>query len=253
MASTDPSTSPLTMMFSSLNEPMAMRRPDLVERHVLLGHNALHAGQLFAFVGDFACRAVVVHDVERVAGLRRAVQSEHLHGRRGTCRFDLLAVLVEHGLHAAGVGSREDHVADAERAALHQDRRHVAAALVERRLDDRSLRLFVGVGFQVEHLGLQQHLFEQLVEVQALLGRNLLVLVFAAPRLHEVVHLRELLLDVVGVGVGFVDLVDGENHRHACGLRVVDRLDGLRHDAVVGRDDDDGQRPSRRLRGRAWP
>ena len=207
---------------------------------MLLGHNALHAGQLFAFVGDFACRAVVVHDVERVAGLRRAVQSEHLYGRRGTCRFDLLAVLVEHGLHAAGVGSREDHVAHAERAALHQDRRHVAAALVERRLDDRSLRLFVGVGFQVEHLGLQQHLFEQLVEVQTLLGRNLLVLVFAAPRLHEVVHLRELLLDVVGVGVGFVDLVDGENHRHACGLRVVDRLDGLRHDAVVGRDDDDG-------------
>ena len=45
---------------------------------------------------------------------------------------------------------------------------------------------------------------------------------------------------MVGIGVGFVDLVDGENHRHACGLRVVDRLDGLRHDAVVGRNDDDG-------------
>ena len=207
---------------------------------MLLGHDALHAGQLFALVGDFARRAVVVHDVERVAGLRGAVQTEHLHGRRGTCRLHLLAVLVEHRLHAARVGSREDHVADAERTALHQDRRDVAAALVERRFDDRTLRLLVGIGFQVEHLGFQQHFFEQFVEVDALLGRNLLVLVFAAPRLHEVVHLRELFLDVVGVGVGFVDLVDGEYHRHAGGLRVVDRLDGLRHDVVVGCDDDDG-------------
>ena len=213
---------------------------DLVERHVLLGHDALHAGQLFALVGDLARRAVVVHDVERVAGLRGAVQAQHLYGCRGTCRFHLFAVLVEHGFHAARVGSREDHVADAERSALHQDRRNIAAALVERRLDHRTLRLLVGIGFQVEHLGFQQHLFEQFVEVDALFGRDLLVLVFTAPRLHEVVHLRELLLDVVRVGVGFVDLVDGEDHRYAGGLRVVDRLDGLRHDAVVGRDDDDG-------------
>ena len=45
---------------------------------------------------------------------------------------------------------------------------------------------------------------------------------------------------MVGVGVRFVDLVDGEDHRYACGLRMVDRLDRLRHHVVVGRHDDDG-------------
>ena len=206
---------------------------------MLLGHDALHALQLLAFVGDFACRAVVLHHVERIAGLRCAVQSQHLYRRRGAGGIDLLAVLVEHGLHAARVGARQDHVAHVERTALHEDRRDVPAALVERRFDDRALRLLVGVGLQVEHLGFEQHLFEQFVEVKALLGRNLLILVFTAPRLHQIVHLRELLLDVVGVGVGLVDLVDGEDHRHACGLRMVDGLDRLRHDAVVGRHDDD--------------
>ena len=44
---------------------------------------------------------------------------------------------------------------------------------------------------------------------------------------------------MVGVGLRLVDLVDGEDHRHAGGLRVVDRLDRLRHHAVVGRHDDD--------------
>ena len=78
---------------------------DLVERHVLLGHDALHALQLLALVGDFARRAVVVHHVERIARLRSAVETQHLHRGRGTRLGDLLAVLVEHRLHAAREGA----------------------------------------------------------------------------------------------------------------------------------------------------
>ena len=37
-----------------------------------------------------------------------------------------------------------------------------------------------------------------------------------------------------------VDLVDGDDDRHLGGARVGDRLLRLRHDAVVGRDDEDG-------------
>ena len=50
----------------------------------------------------------------------------------------------------------------------------------------------------------------------------------------------ELLPGLVEVGVGQVDLVDGDDERHAGGLGVVDGFLGLRHDAVVGGDDDDG-------------
>ena len=48
---------------------------------------------------------------------------------------------------------------------------------------------------------------------------------------------------LVDVGVLSVDLVDRHDDRHLGRLRVIDRLDGLRHDAVVGghhQDDDVG-------------
>src|SRR5207248_6073828 len=54
----------------------------------------------------------------------------------------------------------------------------------------------------------------------------------------EVVELPARLGDV---GAGQVHLVDGDDQRHAGGAGVVDGLLGLRHDAVVGGHDDDGQ------------
>ena len=50
----------------------------------------------------------------------------------------------------------------------------------------------------------------------------------------------QLVADPVGLGALLVDLVDRDQDRHVGGAGVVDRLLGLRHDAVVGGDDDDG-------------
>ena len=55
---------------------------------------------------------------------------------------------------------------------------------------------------------------------------------------HQVV-LGELLADLGRVGALDVDLVDRDDDRHVGRLGVVERLDGLRHDAVVGRDHED--------------
>ena len=52
-------------------------------------------------------------------------------------------------------------------------------------------------------------------------------------------RLRHLGADAVGLRALLVDLVDRDEDRHAGRLRVVDRLAGLRHHAVVGRDHDD--------------
>ncbi len=49
--------------------------------------------------------------------------------------------------------------------------------------------------------------------------------------------LQQVLLDLGNVGRGQVDLVDRHHQRHAGVLGVADRLDGLRHHLVVGRDD----------------
>ena len=61
----------------------------------------------------------------------------------------------------------------------------------------------------------------------------------AAVLLDQDVDVGQLLLHPVRVGVRLVDLVDGHDHRHAGRAHVVDRLLGLRHDAVVGGHHDD--------------
>ena len=48
--------------------------------------------------------------------------------------------------------------------------------------------------------------------------------------------LQKVSAHAVGLGVGFVDLVDGDDDRHLRRLGVVDRLYCLRHHAVVGGD-----------------
>ena len=61
----------------------------------------------------------------------------------------------------------------------------------------------------------------------------------AAPLLGLQAELRHLGAHAVGLGALLVDLVDRDEHRHLGGLRVVDRLAGLRLHAVVGRHHDD--------------
>ncbi len=61
----------------------------------------------------------------------------------------------------------------------------------------------------------------------------------AAPFLDKDAVLLELALDLVGIGVGLVDLVDGYDHRDSGGPGVVDRLPGLGHDRLVRGDDQD--------------
>ena len=57
--------------------------------------------------------------------------------------------------------------------------------------------------------------------------------------------------DAVGLRALLVDLVDGDDDRHVGSLGVVDRLVGLRLDAVVGGDDDHGDVGDAWRRGRA--
>ena len=140
----------------------------------------------------------------------------------------------------ASVGrAGDDGVARMQRAALHEHGCHRAAALVEVGLDDETGGQRIGVGAKLEHVGLQQDGLEQVVDVQLLLRRNVDEHVLSAPVLGDDAVLDELLAHAVGVGAGLVDLVDGHHDRHVSGLSVVDSLDGLRHDAVVGSDDQD--------------
>ena len=64
---------------------------------------------------------------------------------------------------------------------------------------------------------------------------------FAAPLLHLDAEFGELRADFVGIGFFTVALVDGDDEGNLSRLRVTDRLLGLRHDRVIGGDNDDGE------------
>ena len=100
--------------------------------------------------------------------------------------------------------------------------------------------LGVRVGLELLELGDDEDRVEQVVEALLGLGRDVDELGVAAPLRGLQAELRHLGAHAVGVGALLVDLVDRDDDRHVGGLGVVDRLVGLRHDAVVGGDDDHG-------------
>ena len=102
-------------------------------------------------------------------------------------------------------------------------------------------RLGARVRAQVERgVGDEQDPLEQVVEALLLLAPRRGELRRAAPLLGLEALGGELGLHAVGVRVGQVDLVDGDDDRHLGRARVRDRLARLRHDAVVGGDDEHG-------------
>ena len=50
--------------------------------------------------------------------------------------------------------------------------------------------------------------------------------------------LEKILLDLFGIGIRQIDLVDSDDDGNVGGARMVDRLYRLRHRTVVGRDDE---------------
>ena len=201
----------------------------------------LAAQALAALVREVAGAPLVLDDAAELAGRRRLVEAEDLDGLAGQRLLDALAEIVVERANAAPGVAGDDRVADLQRPALDEHRRDGAAADVEARLDDRAGRIGGRVGAQVElGVGDEQDPLEQVVEVLALLRRDPRDLHVAAPLLGLQPLGRELAEHAVGVRVGQVDLVDGDDDRHVGCAGVRDRLLRLRHHAVVGRDHEHG-------------
>ena len=126
----------------------------------------------------------------------------------------------------------------AECALVDEHRGDRAAADVEVRLEHDALRAALGVRSELLDIGDEEELLEQVVDAQVLQRGHLDDDRVAAPRFGHEALLGELLHDPRRIGVVAVDLVDRDDDRHPGGPRVVDRLDGLGHHAVVGRNDE---------------
>ena len=200
----------------------------------------LHAALLLdtglerTLVGQCASLALVLEHAELITGVGDGLQAQDLDGVGGTGLGDGVALGVEHGADAAIGEAGDQRVAHMQGTAGHEHGGNRAAALVELSLEDVARSEGVGVGLELEHVCLEQHGLEQVVDTDLLLGRDVDEHVLSAPLLGDDAVLGELLAHAVGVGARLIDLVDGDDDGYAGGLGVVDRLDGLGHDAVVG-------------------
>ena len=127
-----------------------------------------------------------------------------------------------------------------QRAVLHhQLGDHAAARLLlgfQARADGRA----VGVGLVFVQLGRDQQRFEQVVDALAGRGAGFARLRRRRPIRSGRCRWWKAADRCVDVRAGQVDLVHGHDDRHIRGPGVADRFLGLRHDAVVGGDDEHG-------------
>ncbi len=146
-------------------------------------------------------------------------------------------MLVEHRPDTAERLAGDDRVPDPQRSALDEDGGHRAAAAVQPAFDRHALGLDVGRGTHVQRrVGGEDDRLEQPVDVGAVAGGDVDEHGVTAVLLGDQPVLGELPAYLLRVRPLLVDLVDGDDDGHVGGLGVVERLDRLRLDTVVGGD-----------------
>ena len=194
----------------------------------------------FTLFGNLAGKTVIGDNHEVVSGAGDRGQTEDQCRSRRCCFFDVVAVLVEQGPNPSEGGSGNDRVADLERASMDEDSGNGATSTIEVCFDDEAFGILMRIGPQVERgIRGQNDGSEQVIETRTDLGRDVDEHRVAAVLFGHETIFGELTADLGRIGVGLVDLVDRDDDRHAGGLGVVQRLNSLRHDAVIGRDHED--------------
>jgi hypothetical protein len=193
---------------------------------------------MLAAAGDFAGDALLGHGEEDFPGFGRTGHADDFDGDGRSGFADFLAQVVRHDAHAAAFAANDEDIAEAKRSLTHQHGGNRAAMRIEVRFDDDAFGLRCGVGLELHQFGLKQDHFKQLVEIGALLGREFDEDVIAAEFLREDAVLHQLGANTLGIGGRQIDLVDGDEDGHAGFACVIDGLDRLRLDAVVGGNDE---------------
>ena len=207
-----------------------------------LGDGSVGLGLLLflALLHQLTSQLFIADGVKHSTGGGSFAKTGDLHGNAGAGLGKTGALVADHGTDTTHGSAGDDDVALLQRTVLHQQRCHRAATLIKASLDNSTLCHAVGVGLQLAHLGGKGQHLQQGLHAHTGLGGDGADDGVAAPLLAHETVLGQLLLDALGVGSGLIHLVDSNNDGDLSGLGVVDGLDGLGHDAVVGSNHQNG-------------
>ena len=208
-----------------------------LERGALRHEKLVGALCLKSLVAQLLRGALRFHDQEFVAAFGRPVNPRTLHRRRRPGLLDRFAPVVEEGFYLSAVVAADKWVADFQCAHLHNYGGGRPSAGFHLCFDDGAARSGRRRSFQFHHLGLQRHHLEQVIDSSALGCRDGTNNRFSSPIFRSKTALLQLFLHAIEVRTRKIHLVDGHHDLHMRrGLGVIDRFDGLRHEAVVGRN-----------------
>ena len=239
IASIEPCTSPLMTSGNSLRPEVLSCAHHLLER---AAHAGLPRGRLLALlagaiVGDLAGAGFGLDHGEAVAGFRRAVEAEHLdrHRRAGRDRrsrpvSEISARTRPHSAPATTMSPACSVPRCTSTVATGPRPRSSLASITV-----PSAGRF-GLALRSSTSACSAIMSSSLSRLVFFLAETSTSSDVAAERFDLDFVLQQFGAHALRLGVGLVDLVDGDDDRHLRRLGVVDRFDRLRHHAVIGGD-----------------
>src|SRR3984893_866250 len=189
-----------------------------------------------AIIDDVASLGFVGY-LELIASFGNTLQAEDFNrsGRRG--QFDRAAMIVEKRAHFAINGANDEDVAGVQGAVLHKNGGNRAAAAIDAGFENRAAGRRAWIGAKLAQIGNEQDPFEELVEIFLFARGDFDDYGIAAPFFRHQAAIGKLTLNAFGLGFRLINLVDGNNDGDVGGTRVVDGFERLRHQAVIGGND----------------
>ena len=133
-------------------------------------------------------------------------------------------------------GTCNNHITRVQRTAIDEHGGYRASTLVKVGFDNKTRGRSIRVGLKLKHISLKKDGFEQVVNMQALLSRNINEHVLATPLFGDNTVFRKLLTNAIGRSPRLIDFVNRNNDRNIGSLSVIDSLNSLGHNAVICRN-----------------
>ena len=187
-----------------------------------------------SLVNKSSCKTLIGNCVKDIAANRNFVKTCDFNRNRRTCLGNSFALIVCHNSYTTDASACDDCIALVKCTVLNEYGCDRTSALVKSCLDNSTLCGSVGVCLEFFHLCNKSNHFKKIVKTFLCLCGNRNTRCIAAPLLRNKLMLCELLFNIFGICADLIHFVDGNNNRYACGFCMVDSLNCLRHNTVIG-------------------